>query len=364
MFPIFEPYLNHDEIKRSLLDCIDKNWISSQGSLVKAFEKKLANFHKIKYALVTSSCTSALHLALMSLGLNKNDEVICPALTFISPANMIILSGLKIKLVDIDKSTLTIDIKDLEKKISHKTKAIIVVHQFGHSANMDEIIKLSKKYNTKIIEDNAESMGGYYKDKILGTIGDISTLSFFANKIITTGEGGAILTNNKKIYKSCLMMRDHGMSLKKKYDHRMLGFNYRMTNLQAAVGISQIRNFSQILKKRNRQMKLYYELLKDNNNFQLREFANWCTPVHWLLTIILKNKKDRNNIINFLKDNNIESRPMINPVNKAKHFSNINLKYKNADFISERSLHLPSSTNLSEDEIYKISNKFINFFRK
>ena len=184
MFPIFEPYLNHDEIKRSLLDCIDKNWISSQGSLVKAFEKKLANFHKIKYALVTSSCTSALHLALMSLGLNKNDEVICPALTFISPANMIILSGLKIKLVDIDKSTLTIDIKDLEKKISHKTKAIIVVHQFGHSANMDEIIKLSKKYNTKIIEDNAESMGGYYKDKILGTIGDISTLSFLQIKLL------------------------------------------------------------------------------------------------------------------------------------------------------------------------------------
>ena len=126
MFPIFEPYLNHDEIKRSLLDCIDKNWISSQGSLVKAFEKKLANFHKIKYALVTSSCTSALHLALMSLGLNKNDEVICPALTFISPANMIILSGLKIKLVDIDKSTLTIDIKDLEKKSVIKPKLLLL----------------------------------------------------------------------------------------------------------------------------------------------------------------------------------------------------------------------------------------------
>ena len=364
MLPIFEPSLNKNEIKKNLINCIEKNWISSQGSFVKKFEKKIAKLHNVKYALAVSSCTSALHLALVSLGLKKNDEVICPALTFIAPANMIILSGFKINLVDINKETLNLDLIDLKKKINPNTKAIVVVHQFGHAADMDEIIKLSKKYKIKIIEDNAESMGGYYKNKILGSIGDIATLSFFANKIITTGEGGAILTNKKNIYKKCLMMRDHGMSIKKRYEHKMLGFNYRMTNLQAAVGISQINDFNKIIKIRNKQMNLYYSLLKGNKNFELRQFANWCTPVHWLMTIILKKKEDKKRIIKYLKDYKIECRPMINPVNKAKQFNHINLYFKNAMFISERSIHLPSSTNLSDEEIKKISTKVINFFNK
>ena len=167
MINIFEPYLNKREIQKNINYCVEKNWISSQGKFVKEFEKSLAKYHDVKYCVSTSSCTTALHLSIKALDLKKDDEIICPSLTFIAPANMIILSGAKLVLVDIDRDTLTLDPNKIEKKITKKTKAILVVHQFGHAAHMDEIRKISKKYKLKIIEDNAESLGGSYKKKKL-----------------------------------------------------------------------------------------------------------------------------------------------------------------------------------------------------
>ena len=253
MIPIFVPSLN-DKAKKYVKKCLDDNWISSQGEYIKKFEKALAKYHKVKYSIVTSSCTSALHLSLKSLNIKKGDEVICPDLTFIAPANMIALSGAKLKLVDVDPETLNIDYKQLEKNISRQTKAILVVHQFGHSADMDPIIKIAKKYKLKIIEDNAESIGGRYKGRKLGTIGDLATLSFYANKIMTTGEGGAVITNSKVIADRCYMLRDHGMTKTsdpiKRYTHLDLGYNYRMTNMQAAVGFCQLETFNITLKSR------------------------------------------------------------------------------------------------------------------
>ena len=183
MIPISSPHIDN-KAKKYVKKCLDTNWISSQGEYVNKLEKSLAKYHNVKYCIVTSSCTAALHLAIKSLNLGKGDEIICPNLTFIAPANMIVLSGAKIQLVDVDPQTFAIDHNQIEKKINKKTKAIMVVHQMGHSADMDPITKLAKKYKLKIIEDNAESIGGKYKGKKLGTIGDVATLSFFANKII------------------------------------------------------------------------------------------------------------------------------------------------------------------------------------
>ena len=240
MIPIFVPSL-HKKAKKYLSKCIDTNWISSQGSYILKFEKELAKYNKVKYCVVTSSCTTALHLAIKSLNIGKGDEVICPDLTFLAPANMIVQSGAKLKLVDINPKTLAIDHKQIEKKITKRTKAIMVVHQFGHSADMDPIMKIARKYSLKVIEDNAESIGGKYKGRKLGTIGDVATLSFYANKIITSGEGGAVLTNSKKIAEKCYVLRDHGTNRTsdpiRKYIHIDLGYNYRMTNMQAAVGL-------------------------------------------------------------------------------------------------------------------------------
>ena len=369
MIPIFIPTLNK-KAKRYVSNCIKANWISSQGMYIRMFEKALAKYHRVKYCIATSNGTSALHLAIKSLNIGKGDEVICPDLTFLAPANMIALSGAKLKLVDINPETLAIDHKQIEKKITKKTKAIMVVHQFGHAADMDPIMKIAKKYNLKVIEDNAESIGGKYKGKKLGTIGNVATLSFYANKIITSGEGGAVLTNSKEIAEKCYVLRDHGMSKTsdpiKKYIPLVLGYNYRMTNMQAAVGFSQLEIIEEVLKKRNYQMLLYEKYLSQINEIKVRSFKNWCSPVHWMTTITILKKNLRNKLIYFLSNNGVDARPMINPVHQAYHFKNYfnNKDFKNSISVSKNSIHLPSSTSLKISEIKFICNKVELFFSR
>jgi perosamine synthetase len=355
MIPIFEPYFTGNE-KKYLTDCIDTTWISSQGEYISKFEKALANFHGMNHAVVTSNCTTALHLSLKALRIGPGDEVICPDLTFIAPANMVVLSGAKLVLVDIHPETLTLDPKILEEKINQNTKAIIVVHQFGHAAHMDEIMSLAKKYNLKIIEDNAESIGARYKGKLLGTIGDVSTNSFFGNKILTTGEGGAVLTNDENTAIISRELRDHGMSHKQKYRHIDLGYNYRMTNMQAAIGLAQMEKIDEILELRNQQMYFYYKILVNVDGIRLRKYADWCDPVHWMLTIILDDKYDRTKFIEYMKGKQIDCRQMINPVHDADHFKS---NYIDADFyhsvsISKQSVHLPSGLGLTNEQINRI----------
>ena len=368
MIPIYVPFLNK-KAKRYVLKCVETNWISSQGAYIHKFEKALAKYHKVKYCITTSGCTSALHLAIKSLNIGKGDEVICPDLSFIAPANMIVLSGAKLKLVDINSETLAIDHKQIEKKITKKTKAIMVVHQFGHSADMDPIMQIARKYNLRVIEDNAESIGGRYKGKKLGTIGDVATLSFYANKIITTGEGGAILTDSKKIAEKCYVLRDHGMSKTTdrimRYIHLDLGYNYRMTNMQAALGFSQLEIINKILKKRNTQKLLYEKYLSQITEIKVRSFKNWCLPVHWMTTISIKKKNLRNKLINFLFKEGVDARPMINPIHQAYHFKKyFNKKnFKNSINVSKNSLHIPSSTLLNKREIKFICNKIHKFFK-
>ena len=363
MIPIFEPFLNGNE-KEYLIDCIDSTWISSQGKYITAFEKMLANYHGLEYSIATSNCTTALHLAIKALGIGHGDEIICPDLTFIAPANMVLLAGASLKLVDIDPETLAIDVELLEKSISDKTKAIIVVHQFGHAAPMDEIMSIANKYSLKVIEDNAESIGGRYKGRLLGTFGDICCFSFFGNKIITSGEGGALITNDINLAVRCKELRDHGMSSHKKYLHIDLGYNYRMTNMQAAIGLAQLEHLDKILAKRERQMKLYYECLGDIPQIKLRSYADWCSPVHWLMTITLDKKYNRDEFLKYMYELGVECRQMINPVHHAMHLidSHKDSDFKNSVDISKQSAHLPSSTNLVEDQIQIICNTVRSFF--
>ncbi len=365
MIPIFEPYFTGNE-KKYLMDCIDTSWISSQGEYILKFEQVLADYHDMEYAIVTSNCTTALHLSLKALGIGPGDEVICPDLTFIAPANMVVLSGAKLVLVDIHPETLTIDPDLLEEKITKRTKAIIVVHQFGHAAHMDEIKELAKKYNLKIIEDNAESIGADYKGKLLGTFGDVSTYSFFGNKIITTGEGGAVLTNNKQTAIKCRELRDHGMAHNKKYYHVDLGYNYRMTNMQAAIGVAQLEKLDEILRLRRMQMDCYYNELSNIRGIILRKYAEWCYPVHWMMTITLDLDYNRDDFLLHMKKNGIDCRQMINPVHKALHFKSkfSDIEFPNTVSISNQSLHLPSSTSLKDSEIKFICQIIRNYIQK
>jgi perosamine synthetase len=363
MIPIFEPFLHGNE-KKYLMDCIDSTWISSQGKYITEFEKSVASYHGVKYGIATSNCTTALHLALKALGIGPGDEVICPDLTFIAPANMILLSGAKLQLVDVDSDTLALDVNKLEAAIGPRTKAIIVVHQFGHAAPMDEIMAIANKFSIMVIEDNAESIGGKYKGKLLGTFGDITCFSFFGNKVITSGEGGALITNNQKLAIKCKELRDHGMSSQKKYFHIDLGYNYRMTNMQAAVGLAQFEKLDEIIAIRNRQMDFYYKLLSDCHHIKLRSYSKWCTPVHWLLTITIATGYDRDKFLAYMSSKGVECRQMINPVHEAKYLVDLydSKNFPNSIMVSAQSVHLPSSTNLSEEQVKRICDTVKSFF--
>ena len=351
MIKFSEPVIDNKEII-SVTKTLKSGWISSQGSTVETFEKNFSKIHSNIHSLSTSNCTTALHLALKSLDIGKGDEVICTNLTFIAPANMIELTGAKLVLVDIYKKNFSMNIDDLKKKITKKTKAILVVHAFGYPANMKEIKKIANKHKLKIIEDVAEAIGAKVNKKLCGTMGDVACFSFFANKIITTGEGGMLLIKNKKIYKKAKLLRDHGMTPEKKYYHKVLGFNYRMTSMQAAIGIEQLKKLNSILKKKKQIKSIYKKNLLQKNftTFPLNENKN---SVEWFVTIILKNKNLRKRFINFMKLKKIECRPMIFPVSFASHFKS---KFKSKNFpksydISLRSVHLPSSINLTSKSL-------------
>lgn len=352
MIPIFEPSLTALE-KEYLISAFDTGWISSQGEFLGEFEQNFAKFHGMKHAIASSNCTTALHLALLAAGVTQGSEVICPDLTFIAPANMIRLCGAVPVLVDIEPISWCIDPNKIEEKITNKTKAIIVVHAFGHAANMEKIVELSNHYGLALIEDVAEAPGAFFNSQLAGTFGDFSCYSFFANKIITTGEGGMILTNHSDHEKSIRILRDHGMSREVRYVHEVVGFNYRMTNMQAAIGLGQLTRFIDILEAREKQSNQYRNNFAGNSRIQWRPVEPWCNSVHWLATITLRSAELRNNLLAYLKNNKIDARQMVYPVHMAKPYQSSN---KNSDFpisndISLKSLHLPSSTNLTENQV-------------
>ena len=353
--PFFTPEITSEEIK-SLNKTVKDGWISSQGKIIERFEEEFAKFHRIKYAVSTSNCTTSLHLSLLSLNIKKGDEVICPNLTFIAPANMIELTGAKLVLVDVEKDNFCICLKDLKKKITKKTKAIMIIHPFGYPVDVNKVKKIIKNKNIKIIEDVAESIGAKVNNKLCGTMGDVSCYSFFANKIITTGEGGMILTNKKKIYEKAKILRDHGMSKKKRYYHNLLGFNYRMTAMQAAIGIVQLKKLKNILERKKLIKNRYVSNLKAKTYEIFPKIKNM-SSVEWFVTITFKKQNLRNRFIEYMKKNKVECRPMIFPVSFAKHFRDYYNKknYVNSYNISLNSVHLPSSLNLNIKDIKLIA---------
>lgn len=369
MIPVSEPKLFKEE-KNLIQNCLKTNWISSQGPYVSKFEKNFAKFHKIKYAISVSNCTTALHLSLLALGIKKGDEVICPSLSFISPANMIEHVGAKLVLVDVNNRDLNIDHRLIEREITKRTKAIIVVHQFGNPSNLREILKICKKFKIKLIEDNAEAIGSKFMNKLTGTFGDVSTFSFFGNKILTTGEGGMIITNNKRYYQKIKILRDHGLVDKKKYLHKYLGFNYRMTNLQAAIGIGQLKNIKIILKNKDRILFCYKKYLSKNSLIKIVPLEKdiSITSVNWLVTIYIPtiSKIKMTKLISKLNNKGVDIRRMIQPIYKAGHFKNKfdKKKYKISEEFSYKSIHLPSSINLNDSKIRFICSLLVSELKK
>ena len=355
--PLVKPDLSGNEINY-LIDCIKSTFVSSRGKYVDMFEKKFRIYYKSKFSLSVSSCTGGLMLIMNSLRLKKNDEVIVPNVTFISPVNAVLHANAKPVFCDIDERTFTLKPESLKKLITKKTKAIVCVHTYGHPCDMDKIQKIAGGKKIKIIEDCAEAIGTEYKNKKIGTFGDFSVFSFFGNKTLTTGEGGMILFKNKADYLKSLILRDHGMNLKKKYWHDDIGFNFRMTNMQAALGVAQMEKINLIIKEKIRIAKVYKKYLINCNNIILPIKKNWAKHSFWLYNVIIKNanEKKRDNLIRKLQQIGIEVRPMFYPASDMKIYSKFK-KNKNLSKISYKGISLPSYIGLSNSDIRFICKK-------
>ena len=249
--PIAEPDIGQEEI-RNVTEAVKSGWISSKGQFIKDLEEQFARYFNVNFGASTSNGTSALHLALDALGIKMGDEVIVPTLTFIASANVVKYTGARPVFVDSHPDYWCIDPEKIEEKITDRTKAIMPVHLYGHPCDMDPIVRIAKKHDLFIVEDCAEAHGAEYRGKKVGSFGIISCFSFYGNKIITTGEGGMCLTNDKELAEKIRILRDHGMSPEKRYWHDVVGFNYRMTNLQAAIGVAQLAKLDKFIEKKRK----------------------------------------------------------------------------------------------------------------
>jgi len=362
--PVNIPKLYNFE-KKNILSCLKTNWISSEGKFVKDFEKKFSKFNLRKYGIAVSSGTAALEVALKSLNLKKGSEVIIPAFSIISTALCVVKCNLKPILVDCNLSTWNVEPDAIIKRITKKTSAIILTHIYGLPVNLSKIIKIAKKKNIKIIEDAAEVIGLKYKKKICGSFGDLSTFSFYANKHITTGEGGMIVTNNKNLYLKCKSLRNLSFSNSyfDRYNHDDIGWNYRMTNLQAALGCGQLKNINKIIKRKRVIGNLYFNNLKQNNQIILQQNKNnYSNNIYWVFGILLKKncKIKRDNLMKKLLKNKIDTRPFFLSMNKQKIFKKMKLfkknKMPNSNYLSKNGLYLPSGLALKNNEIKYICN--------
>jgi perosamine synthetase len=352
-FPVAIPNLGGNEFKY-LTDAFLSTWISSSGDYIDKFEDQFSSYSDCEYGISVANGTAALHVSLVALDIGEGDEVIIPDLTFAATINAVLHANATPVIVDIDLTSWCIDPKEIEKSITSKTKAIIPVHVYGQVCDMDNIMILAKKYNLKVIEDCAEAHGAMFKDKKVGSYGDIGCFSFYGNKVITTGEGGMCVTNSSKLNDKLRLFRDHGMSKSRRYFHEVVGFNYRMTNLQAAIGLAQLERISEIHKNRFSYENLYRKIMS-NSKFEFQQDLENSKRIVWLVCILLiKNDNgEREKLIATLKDNGIEARPffyLLSDMEIYKKYSHgLNSSAKK---ISSSGINLPTYESLmSLDQI-------------
>ena len=376
MIPVCQPFLNGNELKY-VDDAVRTGWISSSGKYVKAFEEAFAEYCGVKYAVGVCNGTVALHLALTCLGIGQGDEVIVPDFTMIASAFSVCYTGAKPVFVDADPATWNIDVNKIEEKINPRTRAIMPVHIFGNPCDMDAIHQIASRHNLFIIEDAAEAHGAKYQTKrtedrgqrtegrVCGSFGDIAAFSFFANKNITTGEGGMVVTDNKNLYKKALYHKNmcFDPDAPRNYTHKDIGFNYRMSNLHAAIGLAQTEKADEYKEMRIRNGNLYRKYLKDIKGIILQKDQPDAENVFWMNGILLDSEKygrTRDGLIHLLKENGIDTRLFF----VGMHCQPSLLKfgcdgtgdYPITDNLAQNGLYLPSASNLKEDEIKYICN--------
>lgn len=350
--PISKPSISQLEIDY-VTDAVKSTWISSLGKYIEQFESEFAKFCEAEYAISVSNGTVALHLALAAFGIGNGDEVIVPDISFIATANAVKHIGATPVFVDIDVKSLCIDPEKIEAAITSRTKAIIPVHLYGHPANMNRINEIARKYSLRVIEDAAEAHGAEVEGKRVGSLGHCATFSFYGNKNLTTGEGGMITTNDKSFAEKCKYLRDHAMSKEKRYWHTELGFNFRMTNLQAALGCAQLERANEIFEDKER---IFLEYQKHLCNFKeglyLNRSYDWAKISYWLVCLEFEGwtEDSRDVFMQRLKERGVDSRPYFYPMSMMPYFESVEtnlVSYKKY----QQGINLPTYFGLSNEDI-------------
>lgn len=359
--PLSKPYLTGEDLKE-LEECFASSWISSKSPWVEKFENIFAKkVSHTKYAVSVNSGTSALFLALKSVGIKEGDEVIIPSLTMIATASAVILTGAKPILVDCQSSNdWNINIEQTNEKITKRTKAIIPVHLYGYPCNIQALKKIAKEKKLFLIEDAAEATGSLYKKFPVGSIGDVGCFSLYSNKIITTGNGGMIVTNNKKIADTVRQLRFFAIDSKKHFSHSMLGYNLVLSGLQAAIGVSQVRRFEEQLKKRKEIFAWYTQLLKGNDIIKFISPLSNTSPNFWFPAVVFTNGEMMNKIKTSLQNDHIETREFFRPIHQQPVFKGVfnQDSYSSAEYFWKHGLLLPSYFELTKYDVERITDHF------
>lgn len=371
--PVCEPYLNGNELKY-VTDAVQTGWISSSGKYVTEFEKQFATYCGCEYGVAVCNGTIALHLALLALGIGKDDEVIIPTFTMIASAFAVCYTGAKPVFVDADRDTWNIDVNKIEEKITPRTKAIMPVHIFGKMCNMDTICAIAKKHNLYVVEDAAEAHGAEYRGRKSGSFSDIAGFSFFANKNITTGEGGMVVTNNKAIYDQARYFKNVCFPLDgpRNYYHEDIGYNYRMSNVVAAIGLAQVEKADEYREMRIRNHQYYRNQLLQIPGIIMQSLPEeGCIDVCWMNTIVLDPEKfhhTKDETIAYLKEKGIDTRLLFNGMHHQRSMKdygcNCSGEYPISDWLTQNGFYLPSASNLTKEDIDFICNTIKDYQKK
>lgn len=330
---------------------------------MKEFEQNFSAYVGTKYGTAVNNGTVALHLALLALGIGKGDEVIVPALTYVASVNTIRYTGATPVFVDSLADTWQIDPDDVEKKITKNTRAIIPVHLYGYPCDMDRIMEIAKKYNLFVIEDCAEAIGSEYRGRKVGTFGDIACFSFFGNKTITTGEGGMVLTNDATLYERSCRLKDQGTAKDREYWHDIIGYNYRMTNICAAIGVAQLGRVEEFIKKKI-ELAEYYMSRLENTPVVCHKNLNKENIRHtyWMFSILAKDAEERAALRNHMKADGIETRPTFYPAHTLPMYSEKYQKLPVAESLGWRGINLPSWPMLTKEQLDVVCNSIISYY--
>jgi perosamine synthetase len=357
--PVCEPVLDGNE-RAYVLDCLDTNWISSAGDYILRFEEAFGRYCGTEHAVACSSGTAAIHLALTASDIGPGDEVIVPCFNLIVGASTVVLAGARPVLVDVDPHTWCIDPARIEEKITPRTKAILVVHMYGHPCDMDPIREIASRHSLRVIEDGAEAHGAEYKGRRVGGLGDVASFSFYGNKIITTGEGGMMVSNDRAIADRARLLRNQAFE-EPRFVHQHLGFNYRLTNIQAAIGLAQCERIDTKIAKKREIAASYASLLADEPDMTLALQAPWARSVYWMYGIVLHDSFpcSRDTLMSRMQSRGVDTRAFFYPLHKQPVFADARDPrfpdsrgtYPVSEHLGDRGLYLPSGLNLTLEQM-------------